>query len=300
MTVVTALFLLLAITSLQLARAAHIPVGLSVAAGAAVFAGLVALRWMRRRWMPGSSRRLTAILGAMFAASVISGSFTPLLPIAGEELVLALLLSVAAALFVGACDRASLGRTALLSVVVSVFSIPGVDQHMRLPLIVGVAACGSLWMIVSIQTYNADRWTWAYGASFVAAVVGVCLLAHHIIRPTDGNPWYAAWVPTAGGDGAGDENARRGSGDGPDEMSGQSASSVGFDRSDTFSESGRDGLYDLWVEAYGQPVKPADQQKMIGLKPKDVRVVRLAALLLPSHTLLTLRPAWPVASIDRL
>lgn len=274
MIVATALFLLLAITSLQLARAAHIPVGPSFAASAAVFTGLIALRWMLRRWVPQSSPRWTSALGAAFAAIVIVGSFTSLLPLAGEEIVLALLLSVAAALFVGAKDRSALGRTALLSGVVVLFALPGVGEQHRLPVIVAAAGCGSFWLIVSAQRNAADRWTWAYRASLVAAVVGICLLAHHVIRPTDGNPWYAAWVPTSGGDRAGDENARRGTGDGPDEISGQSASSVGFDRSDTFSESGRDGLYDLWVEAYGQPVKPGDQQKMIGLKPKDVTVVR--------------------------
>ena len=279
MTFATAMLLLLAITSLQLSRASQASVMPFIATGMGVFVTLLFGRWAFARLMRFATvrtrRRVNLLMGVAATAIVGMTGLLSALPMAGEETVLIALITLAAVIFGCNGDRSSQQRTALLSVIAILFSLPGIDESYRLPIILAVAGLGCLWLILSANAVAKDRCTWAYAGAALAVVTGGCLLAHRMIKPTDGdNPWYAALVPTSGGDGAGDANARRGTGDGPDEISGDSADSIGFDRSDTFSESGKDGLYDLWVEAYGEPVKQSDQQKMVGLKPKDVTIAK--------------------------
>lgn len=279
MTSATALLLLLAMISLQLSRSFDTAVGASVTAGLIAFAVLFAARRALHRPLARITAKtrngVTIGVGAILAVAIVVCSSLSILSLAGEEIVLAGLLALAAALFTCRDDNTSLQQTALLSAVVVLFSLPGIGESYRLPVILAATACGGLWFMVSATAAPKDRWTWAYASAVIVVLIGVGLMAHHRIQPAgDENPWYAAWAPTSGGDGAGDENARRGTGDGPDEISGGSADSLGFDKSDTFSESGRDGLYDLWVESYGTPTKSSDQEKMVGLKPNDVKVVQ--------------------------
>ncbi len=279
MTFATALLLLLAITALQLSRSSDSAVGASATAGLIAFAILLAARRALHqplaRITPRTRNRVTIGVGAILVGTIVLCSSLSILSLAGEEIVLAELLALAAALFTCRDDGKSLQQTALLSAVVVLFSLPGISESFRLPVILAATACGGLWFMVSATVTPKERWTWTYASVIIVALIGVGLLAHHRIQPAgEENPWYAAWVPTSGGDGAGDDDARRGTGDGPDEISGGSADSLGFDKSDTFSESGRDGLYDLWVESYGKPTTSSDQQKMVGLKPNDVRVVQ--------------------------
>jgi len=278
MTWATATWLLLAIMAVQLTRSSYMAVGSSIVAGLIAFAVLLGVRRALHRPLSRTGvttrRRLTYAVGASLVAAIVIASSLSILHLAGEEIVLLGLLALASALFVCADDNPSLRQTALTSAVVVPFSLPGIGEACRLPLILGATACGALWFMVSINASPKDRWSWTYAMAMIVMLISVCLLAHHQIQPTvDENPWYAAWVPTSGGNGAGDENARRGTGDGPDEISGHSAESIGFDHGETFSESGRDGLYDLWVESYGQPVTSQDQQKMVGLNQDNLRIL---------------------------
>lgn len=272
MTIFTGLMFVLALTTLRLSAAANTSVVTHLGVATAMVAPLLAGRWF-------SIRRSVPAAVVLIGAAAWFGLIVSTMSLAAEEFVLAALLGLAAGVYVNGRDSASLGRTAILSVIVVLFSLPGVEERYRLGVIVAAVSCGSLWLIASTTAAGSassarDRWAWIYGGAIVTALAGVCVVSHAVIRPTDGNPWYAAWAPTSGGDQAGDENARRGTGDGPDEISSDAPDSIGFDKSDTFSESGRDGLYDLWVESYGAPVKPTEQQKMIGLKNKDVRIAQ--------------------------
>ncbi len=83
----------------------------------------------------------------------------------------------------------------------------------------------------------------------------------------------SGFMPSSGGVGSANDAALSGVGDGSDEVAGDDAASAGFDQTDRFTESGQDGLYDLWIESYGQPVVSGESQKMVGLRPQDVTVV---------------------------
>ena len=213
---------------------------------------------------------------AVAVTAFVTGAVALQLPV--EGLLLLLILCAGAGVFCKVDGSRSLGRSALLSVVVVVFALPAVEQGYRFGLIVAVVAAGASWLVIrgladSGGQLAGGRSACVYGGAVVLMLVGTCFAGRALLAPTDGQPWYGSWMPTSGGDGAGDARATRGVGDGPDELAGQSADSVGFDKGDVFSEHGGDGLYDLWVESYGEPITSRDTQKMIGLKRKDVNVV---------------------------
>lgn len=267
--------LLTAVMAFQLSRAGIAAPWPYAVTGLAVFAGLCVARWF-----VGDSFRKKLVLGATTALLLGVGIVTDQLYLVGEEILLVAMLWLAGMLFVGGGvgdgregERTSAARVVVVAGAVVAFGLPGMAAAHRLPVICTTVVAGALWFIVAREQVGL-RWVqWVSGAIAALIVVGVCVAAHTILDPSDRNPWYAAWVPTSGGDQTGSDRARRGEGDGPDEISGDSASSLGFDQGQTFSESGRDGLYDLWVESFGEPVKSGDQQKMIGIKPQDVRMV---------------------------
>jgi hypothetical protein len=91
-----------------------------------------------------------------------------------------------------------------------------------------------------------------------AAVVGVAVVAGSTALAVHGSvrleTFLPAWVNSSGGDLAGDDAARSGLGDGPDQVMGPDGD-AGFDQSDFFCETDGQCLYDAFVEAYGEPVK---------------------------------------------
>ena len=282
MTLLTALMFLLGVSAFQLSYGAHRAVGALIeGAGLVLFVILLRKVYAMASARVGErARKRIAYTGVTLAVggaavAVLGFGFVAL---AGEEVLLVLVLLGAAIALVGATEPRLLERSALLSMLGVIFSLPGIDEQHRLPLIVTTTVCGASWLAISSlpprDAIGQRGWSVAYATVAIILVTTICVLSARLIQPTDGNPWYAAWVPASGGDQAGDENARRGVGDGPDEISSDNPASIGFDQSDNFSESGRDGLYDLWVESYGEPVKPGEQQKMVGLRPDDVRVVQ--------------------------
>lgn len=272
MNLLTALLLLGSIATLQLSRSGE-AVGPLLVSGAIGFILALLARVVFSRV---DERRGRIIAGSQLGVAVIGlvvGSMLDLVRMAPEELMLTIMLVAAGACFATG-DRTNLARCAMLSIVGVVFALPGVDLSHRLPVVLSAAALGAVWLMVTRAEAGVPsmRTGWvARNAAIVVVVAGVCVGVDRLIDPTDTNPWYAAWAPTSGGPGEGDDTARSGIGDGPDEIASEQADSVGFDASDTFSESARDGLYDLWIESYGEPVRSDRQQKMIGLRPDDVR-----------------------------
>jgi transglutaminase-like putative cysteine protease len=272
----TGLLVFVALLSLQLSRHSHSSLAGNLFAAAAMLVASLGVRVALSRLhqhiailrFKHIGLALAACLGAVVAVLIKAGAVTA----SNEELVLAVLMSVAVGLWLSDRDGALAGTVASISVLVALFATTSADQKHRLLIIMLATLAGVFWLVAS--KYALARWALLYAIAAGAVVAGSTLLAHQVIQPTDGNPSFAAWVPTSGGDDAGDDNARRGKGDGPDEVAGQSPDFVGFDRSDNFSESGKDGLYDIWMESYGAPFEPGELQKMIGLRPDQLQMVQ--------------------------
>jgi hypothetical protein len=78
------------------------------------------------------------------------------------------------------------------------------------------------------------------------------------------------WVASSGGEGTGDELARSGVGDGPDQLGGPNGD-AGFDRSDFYCETDGQCLYDAFIESYGDPVQPsADKAQWLSLPEEQI------------------------------
>ena len=229
-------------------------------------------RWTSRGRSHTNSTTAILIAGALNLAVMVTISGGWATHAVEEQLVIALI-SVAAGLYVIRSDDRAAGQVAMISGIAIICLLPGIPSVARTPLIVTTIVIVSIWLSHLTKNALSVRALFWPGLG-IFSIIMACAVSHFWIRPTDGNPWYAAWVPSSGGDGTGDASARRGVGDGPDEINTGQATSVGFDQSNNFSESGKDGLYDLWIEAYGEPVKPGESQKMIGLKPNDVKVVQ--------------------------
>lgn len=275
MTWCSGLILLLAMIALQLARGASTPLqaqfvqALWLPVAILVAAKVVATVLRRDRPPPSWICTLLVAIGG-FGAMVLYATVQPTVFAAEEHIVIALLCG-AGAIFVLHDDLAAMSRAVCVCMIVILLMLPGVDEGGRALLIVAGTVAGSLWLFVT-QSVSGGKWAWAMGMGACALLAGWVALADRFIQPTDGNPSYAAFVNSSGGGESGSEHARRGVGDGPDELSGNAPDSLGFDDSDTFSESGKDGLYDLWIESYGAPATPDQSQKMIGLKPQDVKI----------------------------
>lgn len=275
MVIATGLLLLLGLTAFQFARAGLSPVFPYFVWGMLCWFGtMLATGWVGKDGgRPVWKRQLLAGASGIALAGAYLGG---MLILAREELLLAGMLWLGGVLLIwgaGPDGQVHLSRSAVVSGAVAMFSLPAIASEHRLPVILGGVIGVALWLACSRERLG-GRWLWWMGHTLAITLIAAsCVVAHALLDPRDGNPWYAAWVPTSGGDRTGSEQARRGTGDGPDEVTGHSASSVGFDQGKTFSESGRDGLYDLWIESFGAPLKSGDQQKMIGLKPQGVRIV---------------------------
>jgi len=242
--------------------------GLPVAMVAAAWAGSA---WTRRR---GGSWRRT--LPAVVAVTATAGLLRHGVESDGRVAALDVLLLGAAggampALLAFAWQPRVAGLLGVLSgfAVVTATSFAGGAESVGLALAYCVAA--ALWM-----SGRAGRPgpTWRVAAGVAVATVVVGAVAGLLFARDPSMRGLAGFVPSSGGTGGGAASARSGVGDGPDEVAGDHATATGYDQTDRFAESAGDGLYDLWVESYGAPVKSAgQQQKRVGLRPDDVRVV---------------------------
>ncbi|MEL7239060.1 MAG: transglutaminase domain-containing protein, partial [Planctomycetota bacterium] len=78
-------------------------------------------------------------------------------------------------------------------------------------------------------------------------------------------------VDSSGGDESGDQLARSGLGDGPDQQAGPTGD-AGFDRSDFFCETDGQCLYDAFVETYGEPPRITKQDKVEWLHLEEEQI----------------------------
>jgi transglutaminase-like putative cysteine protease len=138
-----------------------------------------------------------------------------------------------------------------------------------LPVVAFFVAAATWWLAMRLGSAPSSR-TLALVAS---ALVVMATLTAGMVSHSPIARWSAGVVPASGGIDRGSASARGGIGDGPDEVSGDNATSAGFDQHDRFSESALDGLYDMWVESFGEPVKSDRTQRMVNLKPEEARVI---------------------------
>lgn len=274
---VTTILLLCAISAVQLSRSVGTDISARLLEGTFILAGaLVIRRFLLPRlrsaqpWFRNTSISILLGLGYVW---LLRDSWPWVGELVLEEWIILSLLGLAIIRFINEGKTIHFQQTALISAIVVVFTLPGVDEVFRLFLIISLSAFGSLWLVVSTFGIG-GLWNLMYTGCAIALIISTSLVVHWMIRPEGGTPGYMAWVPSSGGEDTGTPNARRGKGDGPDEIIGKSGDSIGFDLGSTFTESGQDGLYDLWIESYGQPIEPSGLQKMVGLKPADVHVIR--------------------------
>lgn len=79
--------------------------------------------------------------------------------------------------------------------------------------------------------------------------------------------------PSSGGIRSGSDSSRGGIGDGIDEVSGsKNPKTAGYDNSDIFVNSEKCGLYDAFIENYGEVAKPTEFKKMMMLQQKEIQV----------------------------
>ncbi len=124
-----------------------------------------------------------------------------------------------------------------------------------------------------IRSFNhASARSLARAALLALPVVLVGIMLAHLLRGVQPIGFGRGVLPSSGGTQSASDRARGGVGeDGPDTARGsRTPSSLGFDGSDVFVNSDIAGLYDAFVESFGQPLQSMDQKKMIALKQDQI------------------------------
>ncbi|MFN4243357.1 MAG: transglutaminase-like domain-containing protein [Tepidisphaerales bacterium] len=197
-------------------------------------------------------------------------------PASFELLLLSVLRGLAIGLLCGPVPRP--GTAAVLSGFILVLAGGLVPEAWRVVMLTAGAGVGAAALVAA---YRSGRFAasaarsgptrWATVVTVVAAVGGAAV-SGGLIRP-DHAPSRGLWalLPTSGGPTAGSERARSGLGDGPDEArGGRDVRTTGFDLGDVFVNSDHPGLYDAFIEAFGEPVKRTEQMRMIGLRREQI------------------------------
>jgi len=143
----------------------------------------------------------------------------------------------------------------------------------------GFALAGMFWLMLvywkglqltSGTTSGTPRYPLASAAWMLGAVALIATVA--AVGPTRAATALIGLVPTSGGTGESDPNARSGVNDGDNEVdASQNPQSVGFTESEIYLETDRPSLYDAFNESYGEPFKRNKMDKMIALGPQNVR-----------------------------
>lgn len=147
-------------------------------------------------------------------------------------------------------------------------------EHLTgLVLVAAYAGVGCLWLMQIHWSHSASIGAFPIIPSFVF-VFAICgsiaidaSVRHRIATASDG------FFPSSGGIRWSSEAARSGIGDGADEVSGsKDPKTVGYDNSDIFVNSELTGLYDAFIETYGEVAKPGEFKKMMMLRQKDIQL----------------------------
>ncbi|HRK29752.1 MAG TPA: transglutaminase family protein [Tepidisphaeraceae bacterium] len=268
----TAVILMVGVGALQLSRAAraasvsgYMMVGTVIVVALCIARLLLGRTSLLDRWTDSKWPQVFAVISA--AAMLASQSLSLGAPLEGSVSTSLLVLAGGLYVFDGRVGRHD-GVVAAICIAVALLLLPTFDFAVRGGVVAVLVIVSAGWLAAGqIEPSGSRRWS----TFFVVCAICLALLvplvaAHRFIRPVDLNPSYAGWVPASGGPASESERAARGVGDGQDEISSDHAASTGLDQNERIAESSLDSLYDLWTEAYGEPVTPAEQQKTIALK----------------------------------
>jgi len=143
-------------------------------------------------------------------------------------------------------------------------------RHIAVPTVL-FAATAAAWMSTSSTAPRVS--TVAVLCVAATAALVLWLLPAERLAMSRGN-----YLPSSGGDSAGSDAAQSGVGDGPDVVAAvNSPKSIGFDESDIFLNAKQPGLYDAFVESFGEPLGASPAQRMIGLKQDQIRSLEMHA-----------------------
>jgi hypothetical protein len=169
----------------------------------------------------------------------------------------------------------------IVSLFLMLFAVTMTDHPAGMVFLGLYSAVGSAWLMlvywtglrrffvasdaaVALETQpGRERLPWL--AMFVAVGLIGGVLALIAIGPKRTARVLAEWLPTSGGTAGYDPFARGGVNDGDDEVKGDNARSTGMTQTDTFLDSPLPSLYDVFNDLYGEPFKPKEWERAIGL-----------------------------------
>ena len=139
------------------------------------------------------------------------------------------------------------------------------------------AVVGALWLTLSNwrrlrlpDTRDGPRRFPAATLILALGLVGAAV-AIAAVGPTRAATVLAGLMPSSGGTDWDNPDARGGVNDGENEVKGsEKPESIGFTDSDVYLESDRPSLYDAFSEAYGEPIKPKQRDRMIALGNQNI------------------------------
>lgn len=173
--------------------------------------------------------------------------------------------------------RLCLRLAGLMSLFLVLFSSSLVDGWAALAVVGAYAATACVWLMLLHWEGAATRDAGHAPFPAVAAGVLATLLGGVVAAATLGPNRIASalggFLPSSGGTRYDNDLARGGIGDGIDEIAGsKDPSTVGYDNSDVFVNSEKCGLYDSFVERFGEAVKPTEFKKMFFLKRSEIKL----------------------------
>ena len=222
-------------------------------------------------WRRGNETGLAVGFGLADVALTVGPALAAGFVETPEILLLSAFRGVATGLWAGGAGRGAT-LSATIAVFVMVFGAALAAGWSRTWLLTAGTAAATLFLLAK-QSAGASGGVATVPAAavlvcvtVVAGVVGWRIPSDH----ASSRGWWAV-MPSSGGVVEGSDRARSGVGDGPDEVrGGRDARTSGFDRGEVFVNSDHPGLYDAFIESFGEPVRKLEQLKLIGLKRQQI------------------------------
>jgi len=160
------------------------------------------------------------------------------------------------------------------------------DQPAIPYLLVALAMVGAVWLVLCYRAERTDTITalplrdqvgrvalrFPTRELLVFGALAAIAFAALFVGPKQTMGTLGELVPTSGGTGEQDPFARYGTNDGPEEIAGDDANSVGMIESNLFIESNKDSLLDVVGDMYGPPHKPKqDEERLVAAGQERVK-----------------------------
>lgn len=240
---------------------------------ALMLAARLALRWRpAAARAPKADRWLVPLIAALATIPAIAFPAAPL-----EYHLVAGMRNAMLGLFLFRSGAAASCLSCFLSLFLLMVAASSIGEPLRTALVGAYAGLGVAWMWQSAAVPSAgDRGFLAApgfrtGLTLSALVVGVVGVTARYVGEGRGLYSLEGVVRSSGGVKESSDEARSGVGDGADEVTGsRDAHDVGFDNSDVFLNSDKPGLYDAFIERYGEAAKSHQSVKLQGLRRAQI------------------------------